>query len=169
MEINAAGRRLGGSLFLANVDIYDTAAPERAAITHQSGQLSLRHATVSGNRAGRADDVMWLGSTATATYANSIVAGRCTGNSAAVTAQGRNLRTTNLLGTNCPGTTVSIAELALRRATFGGAFEVSGTSDPASVLIDHGFASHCLTRDIRDAARDLRCDTGAFEYGGVVH
>jgi len=160
-----AVRMHAGTLTLANVDIHDNVAPERAAISNHSGRVTLRHATITANTSGHAHDVLWLGADATASYANSILAGRCTGNSAGLAAQGRNLRTTSFLGGNCPGTTATTAQLALRRDTFGGLFEVSGTGNPASVLIDHGSSGYCLPTDIRGAARDLRCDTGAFEYG----
>jgi CSLREA domain-containing protein len=157
-----------GSLTLANVDVHDNTAPARAAISIEEGSVTLQHATITGNLAGRAPDVLWLGADAAATYANSIVAGRCTGNSAGIVAQGRNLRTLSFFGNDCAGTTVSTQQLALTRGTFGGLFDVSGTTYPASVLIDHGASAHCLPTDVRGAARDLRCDTGAFEYGAAV-
>jgi hypothetical protein len=149
---------------LRNVDIHDNRAPQRAGIANHLGTLELRHTTISGNLAGHAFDTIWLGDGGTASYANSILAGRCTGATAGFIALGRNLRTTSLLGYNCSGTTATAAQLALTRGTFGGLFDVSGTTNPTSVLIDQGSASYCLAEDVRNVARDARCDIGAFEF-----
>jgi len=57
-----------------------------------------------------------------------------------LSATGRNLRTTSLLGSNCAGTTATSAELALRRLAY------------------------CERDDVRGVARDAACDIGAFEF-----
>jgi hypothetical protein len=149
---------------LRNVDIHDNRAPQRAGIANHLGALELRHTTITGNLAGHAFDTIWLGDGATASYANSIMAGRCTGATAGYVALGRNLRTTSFNGYNCAGTTATSAQLALVRGTFGGLFDISGTTNPASVLIDQGSASYCLAVDVRNVGRDGRCDVGAFEF-----
>jgi predicted outer membrane repeat protein len=155
------------SMQLNNVDIHGNGASADAAIFNQ-GTLYMLHATITSNRAGHAIDAIGQGSSGSTTYANSILDGRCTGSTAAITALGKNLRTTSFLGGNCAGTTATTAQLALRRATFGGRFEISGTSSASSVLIDAGASPYCLHDDVRSALRDVRCDVGAFEFGAVV-
>lgn len=153
-----------GRANLRNVDVFDNAAPQRAGLANASGHLAMAHVTIAGNLAGHANDAVWSGSAATGTYANSILAGRCTGTTGGLSALGRNLRTTSFLGNNCAGTTATSAQLALTRATFGGLFTISGTINPASVLIDAGDPAYCETDDVRGIARDAFCDIGAFEF-----
>lgn len=170
IEGNVAGAHSGalyvatGRTNLRNVDVFDNAAPQRAGLSNSGGRLEMAHVTISGNFAGHANDAVWIGTSGSGSYANSILAGRCTGTTSALSAPGRNLRTTSLLGSNCAGTTATSAELALRRGTFGGLFEISGTSNPASVLVDAGSVAYCEQDDVRGVARDAACDIGAFEF-----
>lgn len=154
----------GGNVTLANVDVFDNRAPEAAAIS-SSGTLALRHVTIGGNQAGHAFDAIRQGLYGTTTYANSVLAGRCTGGTSRITALGRNLRTSSFLGYDCAGTSVTSTQLALRRGTFGGLFEISGTASSSSAIVDGGSTSYCVSGDIRNRTRDAKCDYGAFEFG----
>jgi hypothetical protein len=170
IEGNTAGEHSGalyvstGGANLRNVDVFDNEAPQRAALSNANGRLDMAHVTISGNLAGHAYDAVWMGSSASGSYANSILAGRCTGTNGNLSALGRNLRTTSFLGSDCAGTTATSAQLALKRATFGGLFEISGTSNAASALVNAGSPGYCEQDDVRGVARDAACDIGAFEF-----
>lgn len=174
LESNSAGVR-GGAAVLANgaiidaynLDVFGNSAPESAAIRN-SGALILRHATIWNNRAGRAEDAIYQGSVGSTNYANSILAGRCTGTVGSILALGKNFRITSLLGSSCAGTTATSASLGLKRGLYGNEFEVSGLSSPGSVAVNAGTGMYCVSDDARGAVRDAKCDVGAFEFGATA-
>lgn len=174
LESNSADGR-GGAAVLANgadiiaynLDVYGNTAPESAAVRNH-GVLSLRHATIWDNRAGHAIDAIYQSGVGSTNYANSILAGRCTGTTGSITAQGKNFRTTSLLGSYCSGTTATSAALGLKRGLYGNEFEVSGLVSSGSVAVNAGTDPYCADEDVRGADRDSKCDAGAFEFGAAA-
>lgn len=171
LESNSADVQGGAAVFANgaiidayNLDVFGNTAPDSAAIRNH-GLLTLRHATIWDNRAGHAVDAIYQSGVGSTNYANSILAGRCTGTTASISALGKNFRTTSLLGSSCIGTTATSAQLGLKRGLYGNEFEVSGLISSGSVAVDAGASSYCLTDDVRRAARDAKCDVGAFEFG----
>lgn len=146
---------------LRNVDFYDNRAPRAAAIENGT-RLLLRHATFWNNVSDAGRDAINQTTFGNANYANSLMLGRCTGTTAALTASGNNLRTLES-SSSCGGSVAFL--LALSRGSFGGRFAVSGTSASGSPLVNAGAAAFCEPRDIRNRVRDGKCDVGAFEYG----
>jgi hypothetical protein len=158
---SGGGMSLGyGTHSLRNVDVYRNTAGYAPGIRNY-GTLSLSHVTVWNNGPLGAREALWLWPTSTTSYANSLLLGRCAGGGVP-SAQGKNLRS-NETANACPGSLAS--NTFLSRATFAGPFEITGTANPASTLIDSGSAAHCMSTDIRNRIRDAKCDVGAFEFG----
>lgn len=157
----------GAIITVDNLDVYGNTAPSGAGVKN-AGILSLRHATVWNNLAGHAYDAIDQGTVGSIGYANSILAGRCTGTTASIFAFGKNFRTMSLIGGSCSGTLANTAELGLKRGFYGNEFEVSGLLSSGSVAVDAGSASYCAVDDVRAAARDAKCDVGAFEFGATA-
>jgi hypothetical protein len=164
-SIGAIGSAQLTGLRLRNVDVYGNRAAQHAGVLIH-GWADIAHATIAGNVSPQGVDALHV--QGLAFYRNSILAGRCTGDMQDITAQGRNLRfATPSPFDECPGTTTTAAVLALQRGHFGGLFPVSGTDEASSAIVDAGAGAHCLADDVRGAARDPRCDIGAFEFGAV--
>ena len=154
----------GKSIELKNVDFYNNRAPAQAAITN-SASLTMRHVTFWSNMSNTGRDAVHQGSTGSSNYANSVVLGRCTGTPALISALGSNLRSGES-SFACAGG-FSLWSASLSRGTFGGLFPITGTTSSTSSIVNAGNAAYCQSTDIRNRARDVKCDLGAFEYGAL--
>lgn len=165
-DSKAGALLLGGNrkMRLTNVDFYDNQAPASAAIVN-GAPLSLSHVSFHNNLSSSGRDVVQQEAFGSTFYSNSLVLGRCTGTTSAISTAGSNLRSGE--SANACGGVLSLAPLMLSRGTFGGRFEVTGTTSSTSPLVNRGNSLYCTPLDVRGATRDPRCDIGAFEFGAT--
>jgi CSLREA domain-containing protein len=166
--MNGGGLVIGGSITetpasatLRNVDFHDNTAPSRAAITNNA-VLTISHGTFYNNLSDTGRDAIAQLQKGSTNYRNTLLVGRCTTEGPAITSVAGNLRSSET-PTPCPGTGITTL-LLLTRGSFGGLFEIVGTSQ-AGALTNAGNANYCQAVDIRNRARGAACDVGAFEYG----
>jgi hypothetical protein len=150
---------------LRNVDLYNNQSPSYAGIRN-GAPLTLSHVSFWNNVSSTGRDAVEQTSSGSTFYSNSLMLGRCTGSVAAITAAGKNLRTMEP-SQSCTGS-VGFWPLALARGTYGGLFDITGTTSANSPLVNAGASLYCVSRDARNASRDAACDIGAFEYGAVA-